>query len=323
MKLTVTVPFRVLAAAVAASVLVWLALELESKHGWETRTYPVMPGLFRGFSDVPKRANRPGAEARADIQSFFEDAGVTFPAGAYITYNDRLSTLVVRSTSENLDVLEQVIGGANLVPTQVTIEARFLRLTRELANDLVKPEPMLGRASVLKPDTLRRIRDLEARKRITVIAQPKLTTVSGNTAQVKSVEEFRYPTEFCFVPPSDTNAPAPATQPRTLVPGGFETREIGTLLNVTPTLGPDGRTINLTLVPEISTLAEPARKIEVSYPGGKVTVEQPRFRSQQITTTVQMWSGTTILMGVADPVQGEDDRQITLMLLTATVVGIQ
>jgi Flp pilus assembly secretin CpaC len=214
-------------------------------------------------------------------------------------------------------------GQPDAPPTQVSIEARFLQMARETANDLFKPEVTLGRVSVIKDETLRRIRELENQKKVTVLAQPKVVTVSGNTAQVKSVEEYRYPTEFIVSPPSTTNVTGRAARENViLVPGGFETRELGGLLNVTPTIGPDGRTINLTLVPELSTLRGP-HKIEVSYPGGKTVVEQPRFRSQQITTTVQMWSGTTILMGVADTVEGEDPGSITLILLTATVVGIQ
>jgi len=325
----------------ATTLFLWLAILAASQAespDFETRTYPVQPGVFRAVTDVPQSTNQSSTATRDTVQRFFQDCGVPFPSGATVTYNDRLSMLIMKNTPENLKLFHAVVRQLNIEPTQVSIETRFLQMARETANDLFKPEVMLGRVSVIKEEILQRIRESENQKKITVLAQPKVVTVSGNTAQVKSVEEFRYPTEYTVAPPVRTNIPAvstsvtpsanvggnraPVTENPILVPGGFETREIGTLLNVTPTLGPDGQTINLTLVPEISAV-RPPHKIEVSFPEGKTEVEQPRFRSRQVTTTVQMLSGTTILMAVADPIEGEDPGQVTLILITATVVGIQ
>lgn len=292
---------------------------------FETRTYFTQPGAFRNVAEIPQGTNQTSTIIRDTVEHFFREAGVPFPPGASVIYHDRLSILIVKNTPENLKLFEAVVRQLNIEPTQVSIEARFLQMPRETANDLFKPEVTLGRVSVIKDEILRRIRELEDQKKITVLAQPKVVTVSGNTAQVKSVEEFRYPTEYGIAPARvTTNSPnrTNTMENIVLVPGGFETRELGTLLNVTPTVGPDGQIINLTLVPELSTLRSPHR-IEVSYPGGKTEVEQPRFRSRQVTTTVQMLSGTTILIAVADPIEGEDAEQIVLMLITATVVGIQ
>lgn len=323
-------------------LLLWLAFvqsDFADEAGapqFEFRAYPIQPGVFKTLIEIPDdsapsavvSSNRPAVVVRDDdIKKFFVEAGVPFPAGSMISHNARQNLLIVRNTAENLDLLERVIGrGPCIEPTQVAIEARFLQMTRETANDLFKPEVMLGRVSVIKEETLRRIRELEGQKKITVLAQPKLTTVSGNTAQVKSAQEIRYATNDAYAPRAATNWPGTSAEGHPEgcgYPGGFETREIGAMLNATPTIGPDGQTINLTLVPELSSRIEPPTKIEVLTPNGKVTVEQPRFRSRQVTTTVQMLSGTTILMAVADPIEGEDPSLVILILLTATVVGIQ
>lgn len=213
----------------------------------------------------------------------------------------------------------------------ISVELRMVRMPRETSNDLFKPELTLGRVTVVKHEVLAKLRELEDKKKATVLCQPKLTTVSGNTAQVKAVEEMRFPTHYQPFPlnPSSTNVPPGAViGPNVLVlPGGFETREVGTLLNATAVIEPDGKTINITLVPEISTAVRPGKPVEVPFPGGKVIVEQPRFRSTQITTTVQMESGTTILLGVSDAVEeevGEEDKQqVTLMFLSAAVSGVE
>ena len=41
-----------------------------------------------------------------------------------------------------------------------------------------------------------------------------------------------------------------------MTPGSFETRETGVILNVTPTVGPDGYTIELVLAPEVADLVD-------------------------------------------------------------------
>jgi type II secretory pathway component GspD/PulD (secretin) len=306
-------------------VALWTALGVLPCHGlvgaaFETRTYPAQPGVFKSLAVTEK-----GETGSEDAKRYFQDAGVPFPEGSSVTYNNRASLLIVTNTPENLKFFERVLRQLNIEPTQVVIEARFLQMSRDTANDLFKPEVTLGRVSVIKEEVLRRVRELEGQKKITVLAQPRVTTVSGNTAQVKSVEEFRYATEYPYPLPATTNGSAGSATVTYPTPSGFETREIGTLLNVTPTVGPDGQMINLTLVPEISTKIEPPTKIEITTPHGKTMVEQPRFRSRQVTTTVQILSGTTVLLAVADPlIDDEKERdQIVLILLTATVVGIQ
>lgn len=297
------------------------------KPEFETRTFPIGSGIIGmslGHVYFSDGTNSVPISSHEDLKRCFEKAGIPFPPGASVSYDDRLTTLIVVNTGENMERFERVLQKLNALSSQVTIETRFLRMPRDTAEDLFKPEVNLAKVSLVHEDVLRRIRELVRQKEITVLAQPKVTTVSGNTAQVKSVEEFRYPTEFTVTPTASTNATSKTTtESAILVPSGFETRELGTLLNVTLTLGPDGQTINLTLVPEISTKGEPSSKIEVATPNGKVAVEQPRFRSRQITTTIQILSGSTILLGVADPIESEDRDQIVLVLLTATVVYLQ
>lgn len=264
-----------------------------------------------------------------ELRDFFIKSGIPFPPGASVTYNQRLSALAIVNTPENLKLVDRVVGALCCEsPPQVTVEVRFLQLPRTLAEDLFADDEGLSKACIIKEKVLKRITQLGRQGKITELAQPKLTTVSGNTAQVKSVKEFRYPTEFNVLGSgSITNKPSTAGGAYTAVvpyePGAFETREVGYLLNVTPTIGLDDTTINLTLVPEISSVAPKMRQYTVSVPTGKVTVEQPEFGSYQTTTTVLLKSGQTMLLAVMDPV-AEDGKltqnNVVFVLLSATIV---
>lgn len=202
----------------------------------------------------------------------------------------------------------------------VSVEVRMVMMSRETAYDLFKPEVTLGRIGVVKEEILRQLHELVVKKKATVLCQPEIITIPGNTAQVKSVREERYAAEYL---PADLSAETNAPSKTAVIPGGFQTREVGTLLNVTPQVTPDGVSLNITLVPELSERL-PNIKMDASLPNGSLVVEQPRFRSRQVTTTVTMRSGTTLLLGVADSIGAEEDKdQITLIFLTSTILPVE
>jgi general secretion pathway protein D len=345
------------------------------------------------------------------VKKFFSDAGVPFPTGASVTYQDRINTLFVTNTAENLEIFEQVLASLNIVPSQVTIEAKFVEIKqtdlREMGFDWVLGDfrfgswsgvnnrlnveggdssafsgystrsnpwgnvPVYGTDSgdpsnttspytdrvtqgnrfagdqnVLTGNAIDRLlvggpatssavadrvvalsglltdpqfqvvmRALSQRQNTDLLCAPKVTTISGQQAKVEVVREFIYPTEF--EPPrvasssggGTSSINVPVISPPT--PGGFQTRNLGVTLNVTPQVGPDGYTINLTLIPEVSDfdgfidygsrrgLSDPtatgtatAGQIGLAFP-----FPQPVFSARRVTTSVIIWDNQTVVLG--------------------------
>src|SRR5690606_35916149 len=83
-----------------------------------------------------------------------------------------------------------------------------------------------------------------------LLSAPRVTTRSGVNAQIQVVREIIYPTEFDTTQPQ-FNDTGRITTPPVVTPGTFEKRETGVILNVTPTVGPDGYTIDLVMAPEV------------------------------------------------------------------------
>ena len=163
---------------------------------------------------------------------------------------------------------------------------------------------------------------LEQKGALDVLSCPRVTTKSGVNAFIKVVEEIIYPTEFQEqsagqivggfnqqLQPGET-ANAAQLPSRPPYPSTFETREVGVILNVTPIVGPDGQTVDLTLVPEV---AELARWIDYG-PAGLYPLLQPVFSSRNVTTSVTVWDGQTIVMGgLIKEVQTTIDDRIPIL----------
>jgi len=140
-----------------------------------------------------------------------------------------------------------------------------------------------------------------------LLSAPRVTTRSGVNAQIQVVKEIIYPTEFDVTQPT-MNSDGNVTMSPVVTPGTFETRETGVILNVTPTVGPDGYTLDLVMAPEVAELVD-----WIQY-GSQITVEtgiigakqqntylfnmpMPIFTSRNVTTSIVIWDGQTVVMG--------------------------
>ena len=211
----------------------------------------------------------------------------------------------------------------------VTVEIRMIEAPRAAVNALLP-----GTAYVLDKEVLRQLQGWVDTKKATILSQAAVSTVSGNAAQIKSVRELIYPSEY--VPPggnnstpvSGSNVTAKVTTREKagaagLIPGSFKTRDLGTLLNVTPSIGADRQWVKIILVPELSQLTPKGfLKHETVSPSGKTEVNQPDIDSWTLTTSVVLKSGTTVLLGVHDPIADGPHPtrdKVVLTLLSAKI----
>ncbi len=184
------------------------------------------------------------------------------------------------------------------------------------------------------------LRALSQKKGVDINASPSVTTKNGIKASVEITREIIYPTEFDppQLPSNGNNtlivvgaslAPPIAT-PTT--PTAFETRKTGVLLDVEPIISEDGRTVELTITPELSdfegfinygspiftpaaqsvvpiqlgqagtTTVGTSSYIPISTPDQLITpnlILQPVFKTQKVTTAVKIWDGATVVLGGA------------------------
>jgi len=131
------------------------------------------------------------------------------------------------------------------------------------------------------------------------LSAPKITTLNNQTATIEIAYEFVYPTRYePTLVKEDKNGDGDfldtvngVKETRFVnVPQGFETRPIGILLHVTPSVGKDKENITLTLNPEVSEATANA----FEYSG---EVKLPKFTMRNLNTNIVVQNGDTIVLG--------------------------
>jgi general secretion pathway protein D len=137
---------------------------------------------------------------------------------------------------------------------------------------------------------------LSQQGRSDLLSAPRVTTRTGQSATIQVVQEIIYPTEFEQDITVIEGGETPDRQVVTVTPGAFQTRPIGVILNVTPTVGPDGYTIDLALAPEVAELVDWLNYGSI-FEGQIINIPQPVFASRNVTTSISIWDGQTVVMG--------------------------
>ncbi len=187
------------------------------------------------------------------------------------------------------------------------------------------------------------MRGLDQKKGTDVMAQPSTVTRSGQSASVKMVREFIYPTEY--EPPElptntggginsifgggggGNNPVTPAT------PTAFKTRDVGITLEVLPVADPNKQFVNVTLNPsfvEFDGFVNYGSPINSTQQGllGPETIAltpnqilMPIFSKQSFTTSVDIADGANLVIGglIQESVQNVEDH--TPILGSVPIVG--
>lgn len=173
-----------------------------------------------------------------------------------------------------------------------------------------------------------------------LLAAPRVLTKAGQEAMVKDVVEYIYPTKFAVsiedrvgVDKTDvtgTNACTTVSEHSRLVrspavePDGFQTREVGGILQVVPEVSSDGTMINLTLNPQL--VGAPAwrdygsKYLDSSGKEQQARMEQPLFPVISVSTSVSVLDGQRILIGGGLP--SVDRKQVVYTFVSARIVAV-
>ncbi len=241
-----------------------------------------------------------------------------------------------RTTPTNGNDLDQNLRSGGFALQGNAIDALLLGATG--GTGVAAANSILNLAGVLTdPQFQVVVRALNQQKGVDLLSAPRVTTKSGQKAVIEIIREFIYPT--AFQPPqiptnfgntgtsvisgtglgSSTGGAFPVT-PTT--PTSFEKRNTGVTLDVEPTIGPDGFTIDLTLSPQVVDFdgfinyGSPINTVSTNLGISTTTrltdntINQPIFSTRKVTTSVSVYDGSTVILGglTREDVQKVNDK---------------
>jgi general secretion pathway protein D len=151
------------------------------------------------------------------------------------------------------------------------------------------------------------IRALERTSGSDLLSAPKVTVLSGKTAEITVAQEFRYPQNFgdisADVGRGDSTSGSAGVAIAAGTPRDFTVRNLGVEMRVTPSVEEDNA-ISLRLEPAVTEFdgfieyggpsVAVASDTTVTVPSG---FYQPLFSVRRIRTEVTIWDGATVVMG--------------------------
>ena len=212
-------------------------------------------------------------------------------------------------------------------PKEVRVQVEFIEMPHELLTELLyMGSPKVANAGILRDMVQARVKKGDAAILDTLMCMAR----SGEKAVVESIEEYIYPTEYtpAEVPNTVSITASAAGVPQENVTGlerlvtpptaaKFETRNIGSSLEIEPTIGGDSRVIDLRFVPDLTWHTADTYYLEQKDTLGNVTkIQMPKMYSLRLNTALTCIDGQYTLIAAASPkdAQGVTDRSRKVMI---------
>ena len=271
------------------------------------RRYPIPTGIserYTGFDSHDINETEDAAWKRV-----FADFGVSWPTGSSIKDEVHFAQLVVCNTRKNLDIIGHLIQKINQKHL-IQIDMQFV------AFDLTN----IAHVAATEKINTATLTALWTSGRGELLAAPTVVTLSGAEAVVKGVTEVIYPTTVYTA--TNQISPGPENVKYGTPSDGFETRETGVILQVVPEVRADGKTINLTLNPQV--VDDPNWHDFGFTDQGKVEKmqvlqrKQPFFHVYSTSTSMPLENGRRVLVGGGMP--SHDHKRVVYLFATATLI---
>ena len=293
----------------------------------EVRSYPILATFVERMSSASEDMKGFGAstvksevvakesdEDREWKEFFARCCGATWPVGSSCTHVKQIGKLRVRNTPENLKLIDEFMDEVNARGVLLEVQTRFVRVAQKTLDE-IGAELFPGKGAGYRYDLVEfdavpageLERRLASRRDLVENKVCRVTTHPGEEAVFKNVSECIYPTDFdvqmSSYAPSGSNDWVRTGEYgfATVEPQSFTLREVGSILQVTPTMIDDGQVIDLEL--NVQVVAPPewmdyGTQLPSAYGGTyALPMKQPIFAVVSHDAKLSVTLGETVLVG--------------------------
>jgi len=213
------------------------------------------------------------------------------------------------------------LGEYDDLPKQIRVQVEFIDVSHEQLTELMFGTEAPANDVELRKQAGQLVKDGKA----TILETMLCIARSGQKATTESVEEYIYPTEYepAELPAArsdekDESGTTNATRRVSAVgptPTAFETRNVGSTLEIEPTLGEDNKFIDLRFLPEI--IYHVGNEVWAEWKGeyGNTPVQMPTFYTLRLQTSVTLVDGQPMLVAALSPKNKDGSPDFTRKLM--------
>jgi hypothetical protein len=231
-------------------------------------------------------------------------------------------SLITVAHTQPLDSEKKPDGETDALPKSIRVQVEFIDVPQERFTELMFGPKLQANDGEIRLQVAQLVKEGTA----TVVETLLCTSRNKEKATSESVEEFIYPTEY---EPSElpNNIHVKGEQEtekaigniRDLVtgptPAAFDTRNVGSTLEIETTLSSDLKTIDLRFVPEI--VYHVGNRVWAEWKGehGNAPIQMPTFYTLRINTAVTLSDGQIMLVAALSPKNKDGATDFTRKLM--------
>lgn len=202
----------------------------------------------------------------------------------------------------------------NELPKIVRVQVEFIELWQETMTSLLYVPGKSANDTELRAKLQKLLDAGEAKMLETQVA----TARSGQKATSESIHEYIYPTEYD--PPVGPGAEGESNLPQAFpmnpaTPTAFETRNVGSTLEIEPTIDESGKVIDLRFIPELIYHTGNEIWTEITEGENTYRIQMPNFYTIRTQSSVVLITGQPFLVAAASPIDDKGDADFSRKIL--------
>jgi hypothetical protein len=203
------------------------------------------------------------------------------------------------------------------LPKMIRVQVEFIEVPQEMMTALLSAPRKSANDTELRAELQKQLEAGKAK----MLETQMVTARSGQKATSESIHEFIYPTEYS---PPELPSPSTPLSPIRIpaIPTAFETRNLGSTLEIEPTLDVSGSLIDLRLLPELTYHTGNNTWQEVTEGKDTYRVQMPNFYKISFNTSMALIPGQPFLASAASPKDDKGDADFTKKVLIFVQVDV-
>jgi len=244
-----------------------------------------------------------------------EAYGVVFGPGTSVFFGGGTSQIIVRQTGKEMKKVEaymdQFMAQISRSARTISVRVEIYELPATRALKFQQDAESNADHNAAWKSILQLVNDGTAR----FVTSATVLSHSGQRAKFSDVQEVIYAVEFDWKDLRKQDKRA----------GLFDTRDVGTILQIDPAIGEDGESIELAFAFEHHSAPPTEKRVTITIPGEAQPVEvvTPVFHTKKITSKFTLASGAVRIIGAWRPTGKPEFEAQDLMQIAFLKVDLQ